>query len=157
MASRALISLALLVLVGSAGAGEAQPLAVDPQLEARVLEVAGDMRCLVCQNETLAASQSGLAADLRRQIGQQLEAGRSPAQIREYMVERYGDFVLYRPVFKPTTALLWLGPFALLAGAFAWLARFLRRRSRVAAPPGLSAEQRRRARRLLGGEEACDP
>jgi cytochrome c-type biogenesis protein CcmH len=107
-------------------AGEAQPLASDPQLEARVLEIAVDLRCLVCQNETLAASQSALAIDLKNQIGKQLVEGRTSDQIRDYMVERYGEFVLYRPAFNARTALLWLGPFLLLGTALLVLVRTLR-------------------------------
>jgi len=157
MASRAAVILTLACVACTVGAVEAPPLAADPLLEARVLEVAGELRCLVCQNETLAASQSGLAADLRKQIAQQLQAGRSPAQIRDYMVERYGDFVLYRPPFQATTALLWLGPFALLVGALVFLLRTLARRSRSAVPAALSADERRRVRRLLDNEEASSP
>lgn len=149
MASRTAVSLALALLGCSAGAVEAPPLAADPLLEARVLEVAGELRCLVCQNETLAASQSGLAVDLRKQIGQQMQEGRSPAQIRDYMVARYGDFVRYKPAFQAKTAVLWLGPFVLLAGALAFLLRTLGRRSRNAAPPGLNVVERRRVRLLL--------
>ena len=155
MANCAVPALALALIICTAGAREAQPMAANPQLEARVLEIAGELRCLVCQNETLAASQSGLAADLRKQIGEQLEAGRSPVQIRDYMLERYGDFVLYRPVFKRTTAMLWLGPFTLLAGALVYLARILQHRSRSAEPAALSADQQHRALRLLN-EEARD-
>lgn len=132
---------------GGVAANEALPLAADPALEARVMGIAAELRCLVCQNETVAASQSALAQDLRRQIGTRLVAGESPDQIREFMVERYGEFVLYRPAFNGITALLWIGPFMLLAGALWVFRRHLR-----AGPPaddGLSAEERIRAQRLL--------
>lgn len=106
---------------GLARAGEAQPMAADPALEARVMTLAGELRCVVCQNETLAASQAELARDLRAQIRTQLREGRSDAQVRDFMVARYGQFVLYKPPLQASTWLLWLGPFALLAlAALAW-------------------------------------
>ncbi|MGJ7613962.1 MULTISPECIES: cytochrome c-type biogenesis protein [unclassified Variovorax] len=133
MASRTLLLGCAWALAASAAlAGEAQPLAADPQLEVRVQAIAGELRCLVCQNETLAASQSALAIDLRAQIGQQLAQGRSADEVKSYMVARYGDFVLYRPAFNATTALLWIGPFVLLAGALLALVRIVRRHGRGA-------------------------
>ncbi|NDE41557.1 MAG: cytochrome c-type biogenesis protein CcmH, partial [Betaproteobacteria bacterium] len=98
----------------SAGAGEAKPMASDPALEARVMVIAEELRCLVCQNETIAASHADLAVDLRGQIRQKLSQGQSSQQILDFMVARYGDFVLYRPPLKASTVLLWVGPFALL-------------------------------------------
>ncbi|MEJ8851036.1 cytochrome c-type biogenesis protein [Variovorax rhizosphaerae] len=136
---------------GTAVAGEAQPLAADPAMEARVNDIASELRCLVCQNETLAASQSSLAEDLRKQIEHQLAQGRSPRQIRAYMVERYGEFVLYRPAFNATTALLWIGPFAMLGAAFAYLLRTLRRRNVDGGPAELDAVERKRVQQLLEG------
>lgn len=132
MVRRTLIGFTCSLAACAALAGEAQPLASDPQLEARVLEIAADLRCLVCQNETLAASQSALAIDLKHQIGKQLGEGRTSDQIRDYMVERYGEFVLYRPAFNARTALLWFGPFLLLGGALLMLFRTLRRHARSA-------------------------
>jgi cytochrome c-type biogenesis protein CcmH len=134
---------------GTSVASEAPPLAADPAMEARVLAIAGELRCLVCQNETLAASQSSLAEDLRRQIGHQLAQGRSPDEVRAFMVDRYGEFVLYRPAFNATTALLWVGPFAMLGGAFAYLLRTLRRRNACVPPTQLDALERRQVERLL--------
>ncbi|NDE73351.1 MAG: cytochrome c-type biogenesis protein CcmH, partial [Betaproteobacteria bacterium] len=96
----------------SAGAGEAKPMASDPALEARVMVIAEELRCLVCQNETIAASHADLAVDLRGQIRQKLSQGQSSQQILDFMVARYGDFVLYRPPLKASTVLLWVGPFA---------------------------------------------
>ncbi|HSM21390.1 MAG TPA: cytochrome c-type biogenesis protein [Rubrivivax sp.] len=128
-------------------AQQAQPRADDPALEARVVDIADGLRCLVCQNETVAASNADLAVDLRSQIRQQLRDGRSDAEIRAYMVERYGDFVLYRPPLKATTVLLWVGPFLLLLMA-AWLMR-RHLRDRAAAPPPLTESQRKKARALL--------
>jgi cytochrome c-type biogenesis protein CcmH len=134
------------------GAQESRPLADDPALEARVFEISHDLRCLVCQNETIAASNADLAVDLRGQIREQLKGGRTPDQIRAYMVQRYGDFVLYKPPFKPLTWLLWIGPFVLLL-AMAWLmVRLLRQRRATASAPPLTEEESRRARELLSRE-----
>ena len=105
------------------------------------------MRCLVCQNQTIAESNAPLAVDLRNQIREQLAAGRSEREVVDFMVARYGDFVLYRPPLKGSTILLWVGPFAFLVLGFYLLLRFLRRR-RIAAPQ-LSDAERSRAARLL--------
>jgi len=137
----------LLVLHTLALAQTALPLAEDPVLEERVKRISNDLRCLVCQNETIAVSSADLAVDLRRQVREQLRAGRSDDEIRAYMVARYGEFVLYRPPFKPTTVLLWLGPFALLLGGGALLYYLLRQRA--AARPPLPEAERDRARALL--------
>ncbi|MDN3919148.1 cytochrome c-type biogenesis protein [Roseateles violae] len=102
------------------------------QREARVMALAAELRCLVCQNQTIADSQAGLAEDLRRQIGEMLDRGMSEREILDYMTQRYGDFVLYRPPLKATTALLWGGPALLAGGALAALAITLRRRQRLA-------------------------
>lgn len=107
-------------------AKEAAPLAGDAGVERRLVAIADEMRCLVCQNESLAGSRSGLANDLREQIREQIRQGRTDAQIREYMVSRYGDFVLYRPPLKATTVLLWGGPFLILAVALGVLFAHLR-------------------------------
>jgi len=139
-----------LLLVGPAHAREAQPLAADPALEARVMHIAEELRCLVCQNETVAASQADLAVDLRKQIRIQLQQGRSEAQIKDFMVQRYGDFVLYRPPLKASTWLLWVGPFVLLVAGAAVLWVALRRRAGAAAAPPLSVDEAARARQLLG-------
>jgi cytochrome c-type biogenesis protein CcmH len=121
--------------------------AQDSPLDRRVMRLAHELRCLVCQNETLADSQAPLAADLRNQIREQLAAGKSEQDVVDFLVARYGDFVLYNPPFKASTALLWGGPFLFLAfGAFV-LARFLRRR-RVAEPE-LSSAERAAAAKLL--------
>ncbi len=113
--------LGLAFALGPARAGEAQPVAADPALETRVMALAGELRCVVCQNETLAASQAELARDLRAQIRSQMREGRSDAEVRDFMVARYGQFVLYRPPLQASTWLLWLGPFALLAlAAWGW-------------------------------------
>jgi cytochrome c-type biogenesis protein CcmH len=114
-----------------ASAAEAPPSAADPQLEARMLDITAELRCLVCQNQTIADSHSGLAEDLRRQVREMLARGDSNQQVIEFMTARYGDFVLYRPPVKPTTWLLWFGPGLLLVGAVAGLILVLRRRSRL--------------------------
>jgi len=117
---------------GDVTAPGATPTAADPVLEARMLEITNELRCLVCQNQTIAESHADLAVDLREEVRELLVAGRTPQEIRRYMTDRYGDFVLYRPPFKPATLLLWLGPALLLAiGAMALLVA-LRRRSRLA-------------------------
>jgi cytochrome c-type biogenesis protein CcmH len=133
-------------------AQEAKPLAEDPVLEARVMAIAEELRCLVCQNETIAASHADLAVDLRKQIRQKLQQGQTQAQILEFMVQRYGDFVLYRPPVKSSTWLLWGGPFLLLAVAVAALALNIRRRRTLAAAP-LKADEAERVRRLLAEEK----
>jgi cytochrome c-type biogenesis protein CcmH len=114
-------------------AKEAAPEAADPALEARMVRITGELRCLVCQNQTIADSHADLAVDLRNQVREQLRAGRTDAEIVDYMTARYGDFVLYRPPFKATTVLLWLGPALMLGGGLVVLAIVLRRRARL--PP----------------------
>ena len=121
------------MLLPSAWAKEAAPAVANPALEARMLALASQLRCLVCQNETIAASQADLASDLRQEIREMLQRGMTEAQIRQYMTDRYGDFVLYDPPFKATTALLWLGPALLLAIALGALFVVLRRRQRLGA------------------------
>lgn len=115
---------------------EAPPLAEDPAVEARVMNLATVLRCLVCQNQTLADSNAELAVDLRNQVRAQVKAGRSDEEIIEYLVARYGDFVLYRPPVKTTTVLLWAGPFVLLLAGLAGLLVTLRRRARAQASAG---------------------
>lgn len=114
---------------GNAIANEAAPLADDPVTEQRLITISEEMRCLVCQNESLAGSRSDLANDLRREIRILIKEGKSDDQIRSFMVERYGDFVLYRPPVKPITWLLWIGPFVILVIGIAGLLTYLRRRN----------------------------
>jgi len=134
----------LLALALIAGVALAQ---ADPALEKRVTGLAHELRCLVCQNQTLAESNAPLAVDLRNQIREQLKAGASEQDVIDFMVARYGDFVLYRPPFKATTLALWAGPFLLLALGIAVLVRRLLRRR--APGPQLSDAERARAARLL--------
>ena len=147
--NRVLAALVIVLLSCAALAREAAPLAEDPQIEARLIAIAEELRCLVCQNESLIASRAGLALDLKHQVREQIKAGKSDAEIRDYMVQRYGDFVLYRPPVKGTTLLLWFGPFLLLAAGFVAVWIFVRRRRTVQAA-ALSAEEESRADELLG-------
>jgi len=144
-----LLSLHLMLGMTVAHAGEAAPLAEDPVVEQRLVLIAEDLRCLVCQNESLAASRADLAIDLRREIRNLIRAGKSDQQVMDFLVDRYGDFVLYRPPLKPSTWLLWFGPFLLLLVALMVLVRFVRRGQRAAMPPVLDDEQRARAQSLL--------
>ena len=133
----------LLVLALLAGSAAAQ----DPALDKRVAGLAHELRCLVCQNQTLADSNAPLAVDLRNQIREQLQSGASEREVIDFMVARYGDFVLYRPPLKPSTLALWIGPFVLLAlGALLLVRRLVRRR---APEPQLSEAERARAAKLL--------
>jgi cytochrome c-type biogenesis protein CcmH len=113
--------------------GPALPASADPALEARVMKISAELRCLVCQNQTIADSNAGLAVDLRNQVRDMLKRGDTPDQITDYMTARYGDFVLYRPPVKGTTALLWYGPVALLVLAVGVLLLIVRRRTKL--PP----------------------
>jgi cytochrome c-type biogenesis protein CcmH len=110
----------------------ATPTAADPALEARMLAITGELRCLVCQNQTIADSHADLAVDLRQEVREMLKRGQTDAQIRRYMTDRYGDFILYRPPLKATTAVLWLGPALLLAIAIVALMVVIARRARLA-------------------------
>jgi len=142
MREHALRHLRLLVLTLGLGLGMAPPntlanatppAGADPAIEARMLAMAAELRCLVCQNQSVADSHAGLAEDLRRQLRELLAQGMSEAQIRTYMTDRYGDFVLYRPPFKARTAALWLGPALLMLVALGTLLVVLRRRLRMKA------------------------
>ena len=106
--------------------------AADPALEARMLAITGELRCLVCQNQTIADSHADLAVDLRQEVREMIQRGQTDAQIRRYMTDRYGDFVLYKPPFKATTLVLWLGPALLLAVALVALVVVVARRTRLA-------------------------
>ena len=130
-------------------AKEAAPLAADEAIEKRLVNIAEDLRCLVCQNESLAGSRAELAEDLRREVRGLLKEGKTDQEVKDFLVSRYGDFVLYEPPVKPTTWLLWVGPFLFLGIGIAVLIVYLRRRNRHVQPEALSDEERQRAEALL--------
>ena len=132
MASRPFAALLLAVVVGMASAADAPPAAANPAIEARMLRITAELRCLVCQNQTIADSHSDLAGDLREEVRVMLRKGRSDTEVVGFMTDRYGDFVLYRPPVKPTTWLLWFGPAVLMIGGTALLLLLIRRRTRLA-------------------------
>ena len=139
----------LLLLPSLAAAGEAAPLAENPQAEARLKALAVELRCLVCQNQTLADSNAPLAEDLRREVREMIVKNMSDKEIIDFLVTRYGDFVLYRPPLKTTTTLLWVGPFLLLIGGAIALVMALRRRQKKLADVALSEAERNRVAQLL--------
>lgn len=130
-------------------ADEARPSADDPVLEERVMNLSRELRCLVCQNETLADSRADLAVDLRNQIREQMKAGKTDQEIITYLTARYGDFVLYRPPVRPTTYLLWFGPFVVLLAGLVLLFKYVKHRRDLIPEQPLSAEEHRRAESLL--------
>lgn len=139
-----------LLLCGGVVGKEAAPLADDPKVEQRLIAISEELRCLVCQNESLAGSRADLAMDLRRELRTLIKQGKTDSEIREFMVSRYGDFVLYRPPVKPSTWLLWAGPFGLMVAGLVALFVYLRRRNtEVAAATGLTDEESKRAEALL--------
>jgi cytochrome c-type biogenesis protein CcmH len=129
--TKVLSLLCLALCLSVASANEAAPAAADPVLEARMLSLTSELRCLVCQNQTIADSHADLAIDLRQQVREMLQKGMTDQQIADYMTQRYGDFVLYRPPFKSSTALLWIGPGAMMVIGLVVLVLVLRRRSRM--------------------------
>jgi len=145
------ILLALLLFAHSSflASEEARPLADDPVLEERVKAISYELRCLVCQNQTIADSNAGLAIDLRNQVRDMLKRGMSETDIREFMVARYGDFVLYNPPVKNTTALLWLGPLLMLVIAGVLAMRVIRSRSKSSVSQDLADADINRARVML--------
>jgi len=139
----------ILLIPCLAAAEEARPLADNPQAEARLKHLAVELRCLVCQNQTLADSNAPLAEDLRREVREMIAKNMSDQEIIDFLVQRYGDFVLYRPPLKATTTLLWLGPFLLLIAGATTLVLALRRRQKKLADVSLSEEERDRVAQLL--------
>ena len=143
-----MVRFALILFCGLAMAQEPATMNREDQaLEKRVRDLSSELRCLVCQNQTLADSHAPLAVDLRNQVREQLKSGKSERDVIDFLVARYGDFVLYRPPLKGNTLLLWAGPFILLA--FGLLLLFLRIRRKVPAEPELSEADRARAAKLL--------
>lgn len=121
----------------------------NPAIEARLKQLASELRCLVCQNQTLADSNAPLAEDLRREVREMIAQNMSDQEIIDFLVSRYGDFVLYRPPFKPTTVLLWAGPFVLMVGGGVALAVTLRRRQHMIREAMMTEDDRRRVEQLL--------
>ena len=139
----------ILLIPCLATAEEARPLAANPQVEARLKTLAVELRCLVCQNQTLADSNAPLAEDLRREVREMITKGMSDREIIDFLVQRYGDFVLYRPPWKATTTLLWLGPFLLLIAGATALVLALRRRQKKLTNVTLSEAEHNRVAQLL--------
>ncbi len=128
---------------------EAAPMADDPKLEARLVDISQELRCLVCQNESLAASNAELAQDLRREVRDLIRQGNTDQEVKDFLVARYGDFVLYRPEVKPLTWVLWFGPFVLLLVAAVLMGVYLRQRRQQVQPAPLSEADRARAQKIL--------
>jgi len=143
---------ALLLLIVAVGivAQDAPPASGDdPVIEKRLNNLSKELRCLVCQNETLADSQAGLAEDLRREIREQMKAGKSDKEIVSFLTQRYGQFILYRPQVTPTTYLLWFGPFLLLIGGLVILFHYIRTRRDAITDKPLTSDERNLASELL--------
>lgn len=146
-----LVLLVLLVPLTCWAGQEARPLADDPEVEKRMLELTEELRCLVCQNETIAESRADFSNDMRREIRELIKANKTDEEIIEFLVERYGDFVLYNPPLKSTTFLLWFGPMILfIAGSITLLIYLRRRRQRVEeTETPISEDAQRKAEALL--------
>ncbi|MBP6778814.1 MAG: cytochrome c-type biogenesis protein CcmH [Piscinibacter sp.] len=144
---KSLLAALLALAAFTTQAAPAAPMAEDEVVEQRMLAIAEEVRCLVCQNESLAGSRADLAQDLRREIRALIKQGKTDQEVLDFLVSRYGDFVRYRPPVKPVTWLLWAGPFVLMLAALAGLLVFLRRRRAAAAP--LTPDEERRAAELL--------
>lgn len=142
-----------LLLATAAWANEAAPLAEDPVVEQRLVNIATELRCLVCQNESLAGSRAELAEDLRREVRTLIKEGKTDQEVKDFLVARYGDFVLYRPPVKPSTWLLWIGPFLFLIVGVAVLIGFLRRRGKQVVDVALTDEEKNRAEALLKADQ----
>ncbi|MGQ0694558.1 MAG: cytochrome c-type biogenesis protein [Nitrospiraceae bacterium] len=148
---RWLVLTMMLLMPGLVWAQEAKPLAEDPVAEARLKRLAVELRCLVCQNQTLADSNAPLAEDLRREVREMIAKDMSDKDIIDFLVARYGDFVLYRPPLKATTTLLWIGPFLLLLACATALVLALRRRQKKLGDVALSDEERHLVAKMLSG------
>ncbi|HMV00393.1 MAG TPA: cytochrome c-type biogenesis protein CcmH [Rhodocyclaceae bacterium] len=147
---RLFLAFVLVCLAAVAGAKDAAPLADDPVAEKRLIALSEELRCLVCQNQNIADSHAELAQDLRREIRGMIQAGKSDKEIIDFMVARYGDFVLYRPPVKATTLVLWAGPLLLMLVGLVALVRYLGQRNRrVTDDAPLTADEARRAEALL--------
>jgi cytochrome c-type biogenesis protein CcmH len=152
---RAWLVLLLLTFAAlTAHAKEAAPLAQDEAVEKRLVDISSELRCLVCQNESLSGSRAELANDLRREIRAMIKDGKSDKEIMDFMVDRYGDFVRYRPPLKASTLLLWFGPGLFMVGGLGGLVLYLRRRNKAIKDVPLSAEEQRQADRLLSRKDS---
>ena len=145
----ALMLLCLLPVAAMAQVQEEERPSDDPVIEQRLAKLSHELRCLQCQNQTLADSPSGLAADMRREIREQMKAGKSDKEVVAFLTERYGQFILYRPQVTPVTYLLWFGPFLLLLAGLALLFRYIKQRRDLIAEKPLTADERRRAEEIL--------
>ena len=141
--------LLLVVLLLCFGLAKAQQPTDDAAIEQRLMNLSKELRCLQCQNQTIADSPSGLAEDLRREIREQMKAGKSDQEIVTFLTQRYGQFILYKPRVTPVTYLLWFGPFVLLLAGLAVLFRYIKQRRDLIPEKPLSAAERRRAEELL--------
>ena len=137
------------LFMGLVHAREAVSLVDDPVEEARLVHISQELRCLVCQNESLSSSRAELADDLRREVRDLIRANKSDQEIKDFLVSRYGDFVLYRPEVKPLTWVLWFGPFVVLLIAGIFLLVYLRQRRATVQPQVLSDNERARVEQLL--------
>jgi cytochrome c-type biogenesis protein CcmH len=147
-----LLAMLLVSLVASFAVAQVprpRPVIDDPALEQRLHNLSQDLRCLVCQNETLADSRADLANDLRDEIREQMKAGKSDKEIIDFLTARYGQFILYKPQVTPTTYLLWFGPFVLLLAGLAVLFHYIKRRRDLIPEKPLTSDERRRAEELL--------
>ena len=134
---------------------EAAPNAQDPVVEARMVHISEELRCMVCQNESLASSHAELAVDLREEVRSLIRQNKTDDEIKAFLITRYGDFVLYRPTVKPMTWALWFGPFALLLVALTAMVMYLRQRQRQAPQAGWTDEELKKAERLLKDGESA--
>ena len=153
MMARPFLLLAFMLLAATAQAVEPSEMLKDPVLEARARAISKELRCLVCQNQSIDDSNADLAHDLRLIVRERLTAGDSDDQVKAYLVARYGDFILLDPPFEAKTLLLWSGPaLVLLLGAGAVVLAYRRRRIDVAPPAGLSEDEKKRLARLMDGD-----
>ena len=146
---RVLFYLLFICCAANVLAQQAKPMADDPELEKRVKALSKKLRCPMCQNESLADSPAGVALDLRNEIREQMKAGKSDEEIIAFLTARYGDFVLYEPPIRPTTYLLWFGPFVFLILGLFLLYRYVKRRRELIPNTPLSPQDRARAEHLL--------
>ena len=154
IAKIACISFLLFLLIPvSGGAKEAIPVAEDPEIEKRMLALTMDLRCLVCQNEPISDSRAEFSNDIRREIREQIKANKTDEEIVQFLVDRYGDFILYNPPMKASTILLWFGPIVLLLIALSSLVIYLRRRRAQIEDVSLSQEQLKEVEALLNEEK----